>query len=347
MDYLVALDAGHGGFGVTPGKRTPDGEYEWSFNNKVVLAATVVLEANGVKVLRVDDPTGKTDIGLTARTNKANQAKADVYVSVHHNANTGKWGEWTGTETFTYLGSNPGSEKLAGLVQPRLVKAMGLKDRGLKKANFAVVRQTKMPAILTEGGYMDSSIDIVKLRNDKVLVAAGVAIAEGVLAYFGITPKNNAPKPTPVSKPVTPATGIYRVRKTWADEKSQVGAFKDLESAKKLADKHKYYRVFNEKGVVVYQPEYEKAAPKPAPAPAKPKHVIPNVTLRSGSKGYQVILLQEALNAAGFKLKGKVDGAFGPDTLQALKRFQSVHANPADGIAGPGTRAALDRVLNK
>lgn len=45
MAKYVAIDAGHGGFGVTPGKRTPDGEYEWNFNNKVAKAAIAKLEA--------------------------------------------------------------------------------------------------------------------------------------------------------------------------------------------------------------------------------------------------------------------------------------------------------------
>jgi N-acetylmuramoyl-L-alanine amidase len=201
---LVALDAGHGGFGVTPGKRTPDGEYEWDFNNKVIVAAAAKLTANGVDVIRVDDPTGRTDVGLTARTNKANAAGADVYVSSHHNANTGKWGNWTGTETFTYLGSQPESEKLAKEVQSRLVKAYGLRDRGLKKDNFAVVRQTKMPAILTEGGYMDSTIDIKKMRDNSVLKAAGEAIADGVLAYFGMS--NNKPAPATQKTDKKPAS---------------------------------------------------------------------------------------------------------------------------------------------
>jgi peptidoglycan hydrolase-like protein with peptidoglycan-binding domain len=49
-----------------------------------------------------------------------------------------------------------------------------------------------------------------------------------------------------------------------------------------------------------------------------------------GSKGTQVVQLQNALNAAGFKLQGKVDGIFGADTLQAVKRFQSVHAKIAE-----------------
>ena len=74
---------------------------------------------------------------------------------------------------------------------------------------------------------------------------------------------------------------------------------------------------------------------------------MPSRTLRVGDSGNDVTLLQQALNAAGFKLKGKVDGIFGADTLQALKRFQSVHANPTDGIAGKDTYSALDKLLNK
>jgi hypothetical protein len=249
----VALDAGHAGFGVTPGKRTPDGEYEWNFNNKVLLAAKAKLEYNGVKVLRVDDPTGKTDVSLSTRTTRANNAGVGLYVSIHHNANTGKWGTWTGTETFTYEGSNPNSERAAREIHPRLVKAMGLRDRGMKKANFHVVRETKMAAVLTEGGYMDSSIDIKKLRDDKVLKAAGEAIADGIMAYFGITPKS-APAPKPQPAP----TNLYRVRKTWADADSQIGAFGELENAIDLAKSKSGYRVYDEKGNQVY-PEVEKA----------------------------------------------------------------------------------------
>lgn len=74
---------------------------------------------------------------------------------------------------------------------------------------------------------------------------------------------------------------------------------------------------------------------------------MPSRTLRVGDSGNDVRLLQEALNAVNFKLKGKVDGIFGADTLQALKRFQSVYANPADGIAGAGTYSALKKLLNK
>ncbi|MDC3412509.1 N-acetylmuramoyl-L-alanine amidase family protein [Terrihalobacillus insolitus] len=186
----VAIGAGHGGFGVTPGKRTPDGEYEWNFNNKVVKSAIEHLnEYENVEVLRVDDPSGKTDVPLQERTDKANAWGADIYISDHHNANTGSWGDWTGTETYTYEGNWNEAEKLAKLVQNKVLGAYGLADRGLKKANFHVLRETTMPAILIEGGFMDSTIDIKNLRNDQILKNAGKAIAEGVAEYFGLKKK--------------------------------------------------------------------------------------------------------------------------------------------------------------
>lgn len=212
---IIAIDAGHGM--NTPGKRTPAGEREWSFNNKVALATIKYLnQYQDVKIIRLDDPTGKIDVPLRTRTDNANRNKADVLVSIHHNANTGKWGSWTGTETFIHSSNPSGAKRLAEIVQPKLVKAYGLRNRGVKLANFHMLRESRMTAILTEGGFMDSTIDIVKLRNDKVLDAAGKAIAEGVAEYLKLKKK-----PTPVK-----SDELHRV---------QLGAFADRKNAEKLA----------------------------------------------------------------------------------------------------------------
>jgi N-acetylmuramoyl-L-alanine amidase len=203
MTFKIAGCAGHG-FN-TPGKRTPDDEREWSFNNEVIVTFEEALsQYEDVEFLRTDDRTGKTDVPLKTRTDKANNWKADIYISFHHNANTGKWGSWTGTETYTYLGSNPKSEKLASMVHPRIVKVYGLKDRGMKKANFHIVRESHMPSILIEGCYMDSTIDIVKLRDHNVLKSVGYAVAEGVAEYAGLKKKiinQSPPIPKVETKP--------------------------------------------------------------------------------------------------------------------------------------------------
>lgn len=253
MVKKVAFDAGHGRY--TAGKRTPAGEREWTFNDVVVRAA--IAEMNnyeGVQVIRTDDPTGNTDVPLSTRAVRANNFGADAFVSVHHNANTGRWGTWTGSETYvmTPASSNPASMRLAQAVHPRYVKAFGLRDRGIKAANFAVLRETKMAAILTEGGYMDSTIDIVAMRNQAKLRAQGVAIAQGVAAFLGLKRKASTPAP----KPTTPVSNknLYRVRRTWTDVGSQKGAYEDLNAAKVLADKIPTHNVYDNAGKLVYSP---------------------------------------------------------------------------------------------
>lgn len=188
----VAWSAGHGGFGSTPGKRSPDGEFEWNFNNIVVEAAMAQMaKYENVQQLRVDDASGRADISLIKRTNAANQWGADVYISCHHNAMSGEWGSHGGIETFTFdhPEANKESVTIASAIHPRVVKVMRLSDRGLKKANFHELRETKMPAVLVEGGFMDSRVDIKRMRDNKVLQAQGRAIADGVAQHFGLTLK--------------------------------------------------------------------------------------------------------------------------------------------------------------
>jgi len=181
----VAWSAGHGI--NTAGKRSPIGEREWSFNNKVVIAGMAYLaKYEGVQQLRVDDSTGKIDVSLVNRTNKANAWKADIYVSSHHNAVANEWGNHSGVETFVMkpASTNPLSLKLANHIHPKVVIAMQLRDRGVKSANFHELRETKMPAVLVEGGFMDSRTDSIKMRDAKFLKAQGEAIAKGIADYF-------------------------------------------------------------------------------------------------------------------------------------------------------------------
>lgn len=184
----IALDAGHGM--NTAGKRTPDGEREWSFNNKVLLACVDALNKyNNVQILRLDNPTGKSDVPLIARTNQANRFKADVLVSIHHNALKTVWGSHGGVETFVHPTGSRASYDIADIINPRIVKAMGLRNRGVKQSNLHMVRESRMPAILTEGGFMDSNTDIGALRSDAKLKAQGIAIAEGLAEHFKLVPK--------------------------------------------------------------------------------------------------------------------------------------------------------------
>ena len=197
MAFIIGVDAGHGH--NTSGKRTPAGEREWDFNNKVLKAfITEINKYQNVIVKRYDDPTGKTDVPLRTRTDKANKDKCNLYISFHHNANTGKWGTWTGTEVHVYEKCSTTSEayKLAAKLAPVVANAYGLKNRGIKRTNLHITRETNMTAVLIEGGFMDSKIDIVKLRNNTVLANVGKNVAKAVASFKGLKLK-------PVAKPVT------------------------------------------------------------------------------------------------------------------------------------------------
>lgn len=345
MSKKVAIDAGHGLY--TKGKRTPDDEREWSFNDKVVDAVISELGKYEVEILRTDDATGATDVSLASRVNKANAFDADAFVSVHHNASTGEWGDWTGVETYTYLSSSSEAEKLAKDVHGRLVKAYGLKDRGLKKANHAVTRDTKMPAILIEGGFMDSKIDIKKMRSDAVLKNVGVAVAEGIASYLNLT-----------KKPVKEQDKVESPFSTTYTIKSGDTLWGISQATGVSVDNLKKYNNLTSDNIAVGQPlvlvEGVTLGAKSRAGDAeavKPKYPLPTGTLRKGDKGSRVSQLQEALVAVNFypDRYGKnygVDGIYGSDTYDAVKRFQSVHASPADGVYGEKTRTVLNKMLN-
>lgn len=80
---------------------------------------------------------------------------------------------------------------MARKIQPSIVTAIGLRDRGIKTANFHMLRESNMPAILIEGGFMDSTIDIKKMRNDVVMENTGKALADAIASHFGLVKKDD------------------------------------------------------------------------------------------------------------------------------------------------------------
>lgn len=219
------VGAGHGIH--TSGKRTPAGEREWSFNTIVVTAMINEFKNyEGIQIRRADDPTGQRDVPLRERTDMANSWGADFYISYHHNANTGRWGTWTGTETYVYNGAIQSKTKpFAEVIHKAAVEEYQLRDRGLKRANFHILRESRMPAALVEGGYMDSTIDIKVMRNKRILMNVGINIAQAVAKFYGLKRKNGTT--TNTNKPVVSVDEtLHRV---------QVGAFKEVSGVAKYA----------------------------------------------------------------------------------------------------------------
>ena len=162
--------------------------HEWEFNRGVVKRLKPLLEANGFDVLEVS-PTD-VDTGLMKRVKLANNAKADIFVSVHANALGNVWNERVnGIETLTMQGG--AGLKLGQILQKHLVWATGLRDRGMKDGSWlAVVKYTKMPAALVECGFMDNPAEAKMLNMAEYRMICARALAQGICEYYGVIYKD-------------------------------------------------------------------------------------------------------------------------------------------------------------
>ena len=193
--FKIVLDAGHGA--NTPGKRClksidKNETREWHLNNRICKFVEQKLASyDGFLLMRVDDITGATDVPLSARTGKANSWGADIYVSVHHNAgiNGGKGG---GIVSITYTKASETSDKYSKIIYDEMIKTTGLKGNRstpLAKQNLHVCRETNMPAVLIECGFMDSTTDVPIILTDKFADEAAEGIVNALVKMGGLTKK--------------------------------------------------------------------------------------------------------------------------------------------------------------
>ena len=144
----IALDAGHGL--KTAGKQTPDKIKEWTLNDKVRDKAVSYLKDYDVKIIFPDNDEGNKDESLTSRRTMYLNEEVDAAVSFHHNAFKGVWGTHTGVGVYVDKNCTKADMELAEAIYKRLVEYTGLKGRGIKKEDFTVIYQNKVPASLIE-----------------------------------------------------------------------------------------------------------------------------------------------------------------------------------------------------
>lgn len=189
--YLIAIDDGHEL--STAGKRTPpipDMDNlvikENEFNKAVAILLQKELERNGFDTLMVADTDNDT---LKDRVQRANKKNADIFVSIHYNAMDGQFdGEGkdpSGISVHVYPRSS-NSRKLGNCILNWLVKGTNQKNRGLIESNFYVLRETKMPAILSENGFMDNLIEAKLMIDDAFIKEVAVEHCKGICDYFDV-----------------------------------------------------------------------------------------------------------------------------------------------------------------
>lgn len=185
-ENTVCIDAGHGG--DDSGAVGTAGVKEKDVNLAVALKVGSILQQNNINVVYTrtnDNPSWDTSdqsASLSKRCSIANNAKADIFVAIHCNS-ADDVETANGTETYSYATGTNG-EKLANLIQSELIKATGAANRGVKTANFYVLKNTSMPAVLTELGFLSNATEEKKLNDATYQQKCANGIAKAIIEYL-------------------------------------------------------------------------------------------------------------------------------------------------------------------
>ncbi|ADU30378.1 N-acetylmuramoyl-L-alanine amidase [Evansella cellulosilytica] len=208
----IMIDPGHGG--SDPGA-VANGLMEKTLVLDIGKRVRKLLEQyEGVEVRMTR--TNDTFVSLSDRAKMANEWKADYFASIHVNGGGGE-----GYEDFIHsnLSNSSQTAKYRDTMHSEIMKQIGGRNRGKKKANFAVLRETAMSAILTENLFIDNSSDAAKLKQSSFLDKIAQGHVNGFVKLF-----NLKKKPSP--KPSKSNGELYKV---------QVGAFANKSNADRLA----------------------------------------------------------------------------------------------------------------
>ncbi|MCK8490079.1 N-acetylmuramoyl-L-alanine amidase family protein [Paenibacillus sp. MBLB2552] len=176
---IVVIDAGHGG--SQPGAISVTKKQEKEFTLGVALKVEALLrqEANlDVVMTRTTDVT----MSLQDRVKVANDLGASVFVSIHGNS-IDPPSNPSGSETYY---TRDESIPLANVMHRHLVNATGLSDRGVRKSSLHVTRETKMPAVLLEVGYLSNKNDAGLMYTEEFQQRVAEGVAAGIKEYLGL-----------------------------------------------------------------------------------------------------------------------------------------------------------------
>lgn len=175
--FTVVLDPGHGG--RDPGAVGINGLQEKQVVNDITPQVAEILRAQGVNVVLTRDRDMEVD--LAPRVQIAERANASVFVSIHANAISMSRPDVNGLETFY---ASDAGQRLANTVHSTILTEMSIRDRRVRSARFYVIRQTSMPAILIETGFVTGAEDAPNLADPAWRARMAQAIARGILLHL-------------------------------------------------------------------------------------------------------------------------------------------------------------------
>ena len=194
---IIVLDPGHGG--VESGAVGLGGLLEKELNLSVALKLKPLLEAAGARVIltrggdaRCASPAELSTVpgaeqlryDLNCRAVLSNTRQADLFLSIHANANPSRYER--GTETY-WSSDNLNaarSQVLAGLVQQELLAGLGLQNRGVRDQIFYVIKYAQAPAALAEMAFVSNSTEEGLLKQESTRQKAAEALFRAVTRFF-------------------------------------------------------------------------------------------------------------------------------------------------------------------
>lgn len=314
----VYIDPGHGG--TDPGA-VGNGLQEKNLTLAIALGVRDHLNANWDVDIRMSRTTDLTR-SLSYRSSDANSWGADVFVSVHINAGGG-----TGFESFRYTSASAGAVALQNAMHPQILAGMrsvsSITDRGKKSGNLHVLRETRMPAILTENLFIDRAADAALLKSSAFLAATARGHAQGIAQYLGLG--GGTPSPTwPTLRNGASGENVRTLQYLLLQHNQNLvvdGSFGPAtESAVRAVQSS---RNLTADGVV---------------GPKTWTSIV--VTRRQGDNGDAVRGIQRSLSSK-HGIATTVDGNFGAGTNTSVRTFQSRKKLVVDGVVGPLSWQAL------
>lgn len=347
--YKISLNAGHGL--NTPGKRCwdrldPNETREWQLNSRICNKIENLLKSyEGYELIRLDDTTGKTDVALKTRTNKANEFGADFYLSIHHNASKrDKNGVPTiknggGIVAIVYTNVDNTTLDYQKALYDNLIKHTGLKgnrSQPLQKQNLHEVRESKMPCVLLECGFMDSTNDTPIILTEDFADKVAKACVEVLVEKGGLKekvieqPKVENPQPQPIETPtitsnikegdvvkVNKGAKSYNGKKVASFVYNSTYRVDQLKGDRAVLDKNGICTAFNVKDLTVVKETTVKVeTPKPIVKPPTPTtNYFPKYNGKSNS--FVDALKSLGINSA-LSYRGKIAQANGVIKNSAL-----------------------------
>jgi N-acetylmuramoyl-L-alanine amidase len=174
---VVVIDPGHGG--PDPGAIGIGGLQEKEIVLDISKRVETLLAQQGVQT--VMSRSQDVDLDLEPRVDLANRINSTVFVSIHANSINMSRPDINGLETYYYsTGYN-----LARSIHQSILQTTGIPDRGVRSSRFYVLKNTRMPSVLVEVGFVTGRDDAQRLRDSEYRQKMASAIAQGILRYLG------------------------------------------------------------------------------------------------------------------------------------------------------------------